>query len=51
MVKNLGNKKKFAQIGQFIREILQKNSFGAPGEALEAPNHALAPPNEVLHDS
>ena len=28
-----------------------KNSFKPPGWALEAPNHALAPPNEVVHDS
>ena len=34
----------------YTRDIA-KTSFGAPGEALEAPNHALTPPNEVLQDS
>ena len=51
MAKNVGNKEMFAQISR-IREILQKKiSFGALRWALEFSKHALAPPNEVVHDS
>ena len=46
MAKNLGNYKKFAQIGQCTQDIA-KTRFRAPEGALEAPNNALAPPNEV----
>ena len=31
MAKNIGNKKKFAQIGQYIREISKITIFGYPG--------------------
>ena len=48
--KNIGNKKKFAQIGQCILKISQKTVSGPRWGALGAPYHALAPANEVPHD-
>ena len=50
MAKNLGKKKVCSNRSIYTRDIA-KTSFGAPEGALEAPNHALAPPNEVLQDS
>ena len=50
MAKNLDKKKCLLKsVNLYAR--YRENQFRAAEGALEAPNHALAPPNEVLQDS
>ena len=53
MVKNLGKQNEILSNWSMYKQDIAKISFGAVwgGGALEAPNHALASPNEVVHDS
>ena len=44
-------KKKVCSNRSMCMRDIAGGGFGAPGWALEARNRALAPPNEVVHDS